>query len=70
MKYFVQAMNYYEEKFDYFDEFRSSGNHCYGCPAVTRSRWKIFAKATVNDLVRYNLGGKQWVDGRYVTISK
>lgn len=32
------------------------------------SRWKIFKKRYINGSVYYNLGGSQWVDGKYIII--
>jgi GH25 family lysozyme M1 (1,4-beta-N-acetylmuramidase) len=33
------------------------------------SRWKVTAKSEVNGNWWYNLGGNQWVDGRYVMVT-
>lgn len=30
--------------------------------------WKIFKKATINNAIWYNLGGNQWVEGKYVIV--
>ncbi|MCT7831017.1 MAG: gametolysin, partial [Lactobacillus iners] len=32
------------------------------------SRWKIFKKRYINGGVYYNLGGSQWVGGKYIII--
>lgn len=33
------------------------------------THWKVFKQATYNGRTWYNLGGNQWIDGQYVTLS-
>jgi len=32
------------------------------------SKWKAFAVANYNGHTYYNLGGSQWIDGKYVSV--
>ncbi len=32
--------------------------------------WKVFKRKTVNGIVYYNLGGEQWIDGRYAILTQ
>ena len=32
--------------------------------------WKVFKRITVNGIVYYNLGGEQWIDGRYAILTQ
>lgn len=45
-----------------------SNAHFSGRRLPHGSRWKVFKKVTVNGHTWYNLGGNQWLDGKYLIM--
>ena len=51
--------------------WREPGKGSLGRYLPTGSRWKVFKKTTLsNGSVWYNLGGNQWIDGKYLVLEK
>ncbi|MHA3065339.1 SLAP domain-containing protein [Lacticaseibacillus saniviri] len=44
-----------------------NGTEFIGKRLETGSAWKVYAKATVNGHVFYNLGGNQWIDSKFAS---